>query len=239
MQDLCRQLSQKALQCHPSRKGTHFLSGQQAPTLWEKALAYSEVGLYRCKSLQWYVTETPKIRTAQNQMNRRKPRICQLSKFTLRNSYLQLTVWKRRIKGTKSKTIRGIWSKESSRPELRSPHCQTSVRQEKHSWQISIHLTLGGCREWGGLLRWPRCLNCMCGLAFLPLNQGSVTGDKNKSWIRRCCVSTLQTVCIAAGNHLSHLDHFLIPIPFKPAYNLLGHSVQRKPHQKKDTRKVR
>lgn len=128
-------------------------------------------------------------------------------------------------------------SKESLRPGVNPPPLSTICQTRKALLQdINSAAVL---RLRGVLLNWPRFPNLMWGLALLPLNQRFVTGDKSKSWFGRCFLSTPVDSLHCSRELFKPFRPLLIPIPFKPEYNLLGHSVWMESHLKKgDTRET-
>lgn len=118
-----------------------------------------------------------------------------------------------------------------SKPMLPIAKHLSERKTSPSGYQSTWCLQAEGRRE--AYLAAPRFPHSSWGLALLPLNQGSVTGDKSKSWPGRQFVSTPQTACIAAGNYLSHLDHFWYLSLFKPEYNRLGLSACKKSRVKK------
>lgn len=95
-------------------------------------------------------------------------------------------IWKERNK-VRNTRIKGIKS-------LSGWSCSPSSPVSNIYQQLNISLMFqdtsgleAGTR--GGLLSWLRLLNYMWAFAHLPLNQGSLTGDRSKSWIGRCSVS--------------------------------------------------
>lgn len=84
--------------------------------------------------------------------------------------------------------------------------CVSAICQTGQRHLLEIILPFLRVDWW--LLSWPGLSNYTWRLVPVPLNQGSLTGEKSKSQNGRCFVSASQTACISVRNYLRHVEHF-------------------------------